>query len=92
MAAVYLILKVIFVILAGVMILAIMLRKGEGGGVAAAFGFGGESAFGVKGAQTLDKVIAVIAIAFVLLTVAINKMRPESRVLQGAATTTESPK
>ena len=55
-----------------VMILAILLRKGDGGGLSGAFGMGGDSAFGVKAAQGLDKVITILACIFLVLGLFLN--------------------
>ena len=55
-----------------IMILAILLRKGDGGGLSGAFGMGGDSAFGVKAAQGLDKVITILACLFLALGLFLN--------------------
>ena len=61
-----------------IMILAILLRKGDGGGLSGAFGMGGDSAFGVKAAQGLDKIITILACLFLVIGLFLNTSKVRS--------------
>jgi preprotein translocase subunit SecG len=75
-----------------IMIMAILLRKGDGGGLSGAFGMGGDSAFGVKAAQGLDKIITILACIFLVLGLYLNtpKVRQGSDSTSGAKPPAES--
>ena len=61
----YTILSILFIASGLLLILFILLRKGEGGGLSGAFGgMGGDTAFGVKAAKHLDRIIAIVACVF----------------------------
>jgi len=69
MALLLSIFKVAFIILGLMLIGLILLRRPEGGGgLGGAFGgSSSEAVFGVKAAQTLDKIIASVALAFLIV-------------------------
>lgn len=67
------VLLVVYALLCAFLILIILLQRGEGGGLAGAFGgMGGESAFGVKGDKTFKKLTAVVGALFMILAVVIS--------------------
>ena len=70
----YTALQVIITLIGIVMIILIMLRKGESGGLSSAFGGAGDTAFGVKSQKQLDKVITYVAIAFISAAILMNYM------------------
>ncbi len=68
------------------MIMIVLLQKGEGGGLAGAFGgMGGDSAFGVKGDKTFKKLTAVVGALFLFLAILLGGL--VERGYQGATAT-----
>ncbi|MHC5037494.1 MAG: preprotein translocase subunit SecG [Planctomycetota bacterium] len=55
---------VVYVIACLFLIMVVLLRKSEGSSLGSAFGVGGESPFGVKTQQALDKVAIYATIVF----------------------------
>lgn len=77
------ILSVLYVFICLFMILVVLLQKGEGGGLAGAFGgMGGESAFGVKGDKTFKKLTGVVGGLFLVVAIVLGAMIERS--YQGA--------
>lgn len=71
---------VLFVLSALVLILLVLFRPSEGSGLSGAFGgMGGDTAFGVKTTQVIDKIIAVVTAIFILVAVAIAKIEADSK-------------
>ena len=69
----YTILSILFIAAGLLLVIFILLRKGEGGVLSGAFGgVGGETAFGVKAAKHLDRVIGVIAFIFLACAILMN--------------------
>jgi preprotein translocase subunit SecG len=67
------VLLIVYVLLCAFLILIVLLQRGEGGGLAGAFGgMGGESAFGVKGDKTFKKLTAIVGALFMVLAVVIS--------------------
>jgi protein translocase SecG subunit len=52
-------------------ILLVLVRQGEGGDLAAAFGGGGETAFGTKDTQVIDKIIRLLGLLIFVLAITI---------------------
>ena len=51
----------------------ILIQRGKGGGLSGAFGgLGGEVAFGTRATSTAKKATVILAIIFVLLTIAVS--------------------
>ena len=73
-------LAVIFVITCLALILLVLLQKGRGGGLAAAFGgAGGQSAFGSKTGDVFTWVTIVAAATFLLLAMVLTRSyKPEA--------------
>ncbi len=71
--------KLAFSILGVLLILLILARKSESGGLTSAFGgFGGSEALGVKATKQLDRIIAFMAMFFFLLAILLNVTRPSN--------------
>ncbi len=74
------VLSVLFTVTALLIILMVLFRPSEGGGLSGAFGgMGGDTAFGVKATQVIDKIIASVAIGFVLLAILIAWLTNSAR-------------
>lgn len=83
MTALIFMMKLSFCLIGILLILLILARKSEGGGLTSAFGgAGGSEAFGVKATKQLDKVIAVMATMMFLLAILLNVTRPSSPLSQ----------
>ena len=54
------------------LIVVIMLRQGEAGGLSTAFGGTGETFLGARAAKTIDKVIIWAAVIFVVFSLILN--------------------
>lgn len=63
----------VFVVSAFFLMLIILIQEGKGGGLAEAFGGQGAETFGVK-ATGVNRVTTILAIAFVLSSIFINKL------------------
>ncbi|MHC4777787.1 MAG: preprotein translocase subunit SecG [Planctomycetota bacterium] len=91
MDALQIIASIVYVIACFFLIFVVLLRKSEGSALGSAFGAGGESPFGVKTQQALDKVAIYATILFFGLAIFLS-MYP--RYTKDAAleeeTTTES--
>lgn len=80
-------LQLVLILSAVLLILLIMIRKGDSGGLSGAFGgMGGDTAFGVKTQKQLDKVITYIAIVFIGSAIFLNT--PNMRSQMGSTSTT----
>ena len=60
-----------FVVVSILTILLVLVRQGEGGDLAAAFGGGGETAFGTKDTQVIDKIIRLLGLLIFVLAITI---------------------
>jgi protein translocase SecG subunit len=60
---------VVYVIACIFLIVIVLFRKSEGGTLGSAFGVGGDSPFGVKTQQALDKVAMYASIAFFAIAI-----------------------
>lgn len=63
---------VIYAIVCILLILIILMQASKGGGLAGAFGGGGETAFGAQAGSQFKKFTQVVAILFVLLVIYFN--------------------
>ncbi|HON45036.1 MAG: preprotein translocase subunit SecG [Planctomycetes bacterium] len=93
MDTLYNILQILLIISGIVMIVLIMFRKGEVGGLSGAFGgLGGDTAFGVKAQKQLDKIITIIAVFFIVVAILMStpRFRQYGRAA-GAETHQEAP-
>jgi preprotein translocase subunit SecG len=84
----------VFVINAVAMIVFVLFRQGDSGGIGAAFG-GGDSggAFGTKGQKVVDKVLTFMGATFIVLAFVFNfastqKKAPDTRGIQDAPSST----
>ncbi len=68
-AVVQVIATIFFIIVCFFLIFIVLLRKSESGGLGGAFGMGGDSPFGVKTTNALDKIAIYAAIAFFVLAI-----------------------
>lgn len=69
----FVLLYIVFAFVTLLLLFFVLLRKGEGGGLSGAFaGIGGETAFGVKAAKQVDKIITWLAAIFLLLAVLLS--------------------
>lgn len=61
------------------MVAVILVQRGKGGGLAAAFGAGGgaESPFGARAATTIKKATAVLAVVYILMSATLYKLRTD---------------
>lgn len=90
-------LLVVLVLLCLLLIGAILLQTGRGGGLAGLGGGAGESAFGVHTANVLQKFTGVCVFLFFLLVIILshvqadNRDENESSVLDGSTPTTDAP-
>jgi protein translocase SecG subunit len=64
MAVLYVIAVVLYVLASLFLIVVVLMRKSEGSALGSAFGVGGDSPFGVKTQQAMDKIAMYAAIAF----------------------------
>ena len=81
------VLAVVFTIMSILLVIIVLLQKGRGGGLSAAFGgAGGQSAFGSKTGDYFTWV-TVAVVAFFLLTAMVLTMnyRPELSITQGSS-------
>lgn len=84
--------KLAFSVLGILLILLILARKSESGGLTSAFGgFGGSEALGVKATKQLDKVITVMATILFLLAVLLNMTRPTNSLSRYVDTKLQKP-
>ncbi len=68
-------LTILFILVCILMIFLVILSPSQEGGMAATFGgLGSESFFGTKAHQQLSKVTVFLAVSFLVLAVAINRM------------------
>ena len=65
-------LNVIFVVTCLFLIVMIVMRQGETGGLSTAFGGPGDTFLGARAAKTIDKVIRWSAVIFGLLSILLN--------------------
>ncbi|MCC7510073.1 MAG: preprotein translocase subunit SecG [Planctomycetes bacterium] len=72
-AAVNTLLAVLFIINCVVMIVFVLFRQSDSGGIGAAFGGGeGGGAFGTKGQAVVDKVLTFMGATFIVLALVFN--------------------
>lgn len=84
----------IYIVVCLLLILIILLQRGESGGLGHAFGGGslGETALGPRGDTTLKTITSVLAGAFVVLTVLLGYMtNPGQSVMTNPGTPPEQP-
>ena len=73
MGTIYTILQFAFVFVGILLVILVMLRKGEMGNLSGAFGgMGGDTAFGVKTQKQLEQIITYLAIFFIVTAIALN--------------------
>ena len=73
MSTLYTILQIGFIGSGLILIILVLLRKGEMGGLSGAFGgMGGDTAFGVKSQKQLDKIITYLAVFFITSAILLN--------------------
>lgn len=60
---------IIFIVVCFFLIMIVLLRKSESSGLGGAFGVGGDSPFGIKTQNALDKIAVYAAIAFFVLAI-----------------------
>ena len=60
---------IVFIVVCFFLIFIVLLRKSDSSGLGGAFGMGGDSPFGVKTQNALDKLAVFAAIAFFVLAV-----------------------
>ena len=87
-------LYVIFTMAALLLILMVLFRPTEGSGLSGAFGgIGGDTAFGVKATQVIDKAVMWVAGVFILLAVvlAFIKAHPGDAAAAPAPTGIQAP-
>lgn len=88
MATLYTILQLLFVLSGILLVVLVLLRKGEVAGLSGAFGgMGGDTAFGVKTQKQLDKVITYVSVFF--MVVAIILSTPKFRKVSKGVITSE---
>ena len=69
----------------------ILIQRGKGGGLAAAFGGGGvEQAFGTRAATMAQKATIVLAFLFLVLSVVLGRLYQESHVVPSMRNASES--
>ncbi len=76
------------------LIILVLLRKSDVGGLSGAFGGMGDTAFGVKTQKHLDKIITWVAIFFFFTAILLNlpKFRPHAEAtIPGEDVKTEAP-
>ena len=85
------ILTILFILSCVVLVLCILLQKGRGGGLGAAFG-GASSAFGTQTGDVLTGVTIILTAAFLLLAIGLGYVcRPEILPLPKPTFTPEAP-
>ncbi len=73
MSTLYSLLQLFFVISGIIMIVLVLFRKGEMGGLSGAFGgLGGDTAFGVKTQKQLDKIITYVSVFFIITAILLS--------------------
>jgi len=73
MATLYTILQLGFILCGILMVVLVLLRKGDMGGLSGAFGgLGGDTAFGVKTQKQLDKIITYVSIFFIVSAILLS--------------------
>jgi preprotein translocase subunit SecG len=73
MEAIYYILLTLFLVLSLFLILLVLIQKGRGGGLSAAFGgVGGNTAFGAKTGDVLTWATSIVFGVFLLLAICLN--------------------
>ena len=65
-------LHLVYLVACGFLIVVIMLRQGETGGLSTAFGGSGDTFLGARAAKAIDKVIIAAALVFVVFSVLLN--------------------
>ncbi|MGE3854953.1 MAG: preprotein translocase subunit SecG [Planctomycetota bacterium] len=71
-------LYIIFTISAILLILMVLFRPTEGSGLSGAFGgMGGDTAFGVKATQVIDKAVMIVAGTFIVLAVILAVLKKQ---------------
>ncbi|MBC7782401.1 MAG: preprotein translocase subunit SecG [Burkholderiales bacterium] len=73
METIYFILLTLFIVLSLFMILLVLIQKGRGGGLSAAFGgVGGNTAFGAKTGDVLTWATSIVFGVFIVLAICMN--------------------
>ena len=68
-------LSIVFVIICALLILMVVITPSQEGGMAAAFGgMGSETFFGTRAHQHISKFTLFLAVSFLLLSIALNKI------------------
>ena len=83
-------LAIVFTLVCAFLVFVIIIQPSQGEGLASAFGGGGgESFFGTKAGQHINRFTIVLAIVFLLLAIVINKLNTEpkgsSSIMQGVS-------
>ena len=95
MQTVYTMFQIGFILSGIILVILVLLRKGEMGGISGAFGgLGGDTAFGVKGQKQLDKIIIYVAVFFIGSAILLNtpKFREKGKAAAATTTTKQVPK
>ena len=64
---------ILYVVTCLFLIMVVLLRKSEGSSLGSAFGVGGESPFGVKTQQALDKIAIYATVLFFALAIFLSR-------------------
>lgn len=94
-AAVNTLLAVLFIVNCVVMIVFVLFRQSDSGGIGAAFGGGdGGGAFGTKGQAVVDKVLTFMGATFIVLALIFNLVstssgKDDTTGIEGTTTPTE---
>jgi len=84
-------LAIVFTLVCAFLVFVIIIQPSQGEGLASAFGGGGgESFFGTKAGQHINRFTIVLAIVFLLLAIVINKLnntepKGSSSIMQGVS-------
>lgn len=85
-------LEIVFIIVALLLILMVLFSPHQEGGLAGAFGgLGSESFFGTRAHQHVNRFTIVLAVAFVILVLAINRVGTPGATPDGETPGTEEP-
>jgi preprotein translocase subunit SecG len=83
-------LVIVFVIICILLVFMVVITPSQEGGMAAAFGgMGGDSFFGTRAHQAINKFTVFLAISFLVLALAINKLNAGSGPSKGSGLGTQ---